>query len=76
MMQLMEKRRKRNGTIDAGDFHRWSPMVADFLSETMSASAKELTQVSSIYIAKSKALINTARISQEWMAESGPPFSD
>ena len=46
MMQLMEKRKRRNGTIGAGDLHRWSPTVAGFLSDTMSASAKELAQVS------------------------------
>jgi len=39
MMQLMEKRDRRNGTIGADDLHRWSPTVAGFLSETMSAPA-------------------------------------
>lgn len=46
MMQLIEKRNRRNGTIGADDLYRWSPTVAGFLSETMSASAKELAQVS------------------------------
>lgn len=46
MMQLMEKCNRRNGSIGAGDLHRWSPTVAGFLSETMSASAKELARVS------------------------------
>ena len=46
MMQLMEKRNRRNGTVGADDLHRWSPTVAGFLSETTSASAKELARVS------------------------------
>lgn len=44
VMQLMEKRKKRNEVIGASDLDRWSPTVVDFLSETMSASAKDLTQ--------------------------------
>lgn len=75
-MQLMEKRKKRNEVIGAGDLNRWSPTVADFLSETMSASAKDLTQVSFNYIAQSTSLTSTASVPQEWMAEGGPPLSD
>ena len=52
-MQLMEKRKKRNEVIGASDLDRWSSTVVDFLSETMSASAKDLTQVSFNYIAQS-----------------------
>lgn len=51
VMQLMEKRKKRNEVIGPSDLNRWSPTVADFLSETMSASAKDLTQVSFNHIA-------------------------
>lgn len=46
MIQLMEKRNRRNGIIGPDDLHRWSPTVAGFLSETMSTCAKELAQVS------------------------------
>ena len=45
MMQLMEKRKRRNRTIGADDLHRWSPTVAGFLSETVSSPAKELALV-------------------------------
>ena len=75
-MQLMEKRKKRNEVIGAGDLNRWSPTVADFLSETMSASAKDLTQVSFNYVAQSTVLTSTASVPHEWMAEGGPPLSD
>lgn len=47
MMQLMEKRKRRNGTIGADDLHRWSRTAAGFLFDTLSASAKELAQMSS-----------------------------
>ena len=46
MMQLMEKRNRRNGIVGADELQRWSPTVANFLSDTMSAPAKELAQVS------------------------------
>ena len=46
MMQLTEKRNRRNGTVGADELHRWSPTVANFLSDTTSAPAKELAQVS------------------------------
>ena len=76
VMQLMEKRKKRNEVIGASDLDRWSPTVVDFLSETMSASAKDLTQVSFNYIAQSTVLTSTASVPREWMAEGGPPLSD
>lgn len=46
MMQLIEKRNRRNGTVGADDLRRWSPTVARFLSDTTSTPAKELAQVS------------------------------
>ena len=52
VMQLMERRKKRNEVISAGDLNRRSPMVADLLSKTMSASGKDLTQVRLNYTAR------------------------
>ena len=46
MMQLMEKRNRRNGTVGVDELHCWSQTVVSFLSDTTSASAKELAQVS------------------------------
>lgn len=60
MMQLVEKRSRRNRTVSVDELHRWSPDVASFLSDTTSASAKELAQVSLIYIALSTLLTFTA----------------
>lgn len=38
----MEKRSRRNETVSVDDLNRWHPAVAGFLSDTLSASAKEL----------------------------------
>jgi hypothetical protein len=46
MMQLMKKRSRGKESISAIDLSRWSSTIASFLSETTSASAEKLTQVS------------------------------
>ena len=60
MIQLVEKRSRRNGTVGADELHRWSRTVAGFLSDTTSALAKELAQVSLICVALSTFLTFTA----------------
>ena len=46
MMQLVEKRRKDKGPIEANDLHRWSSTAQGFWSKIPSASAEKLLQVS------------------------------
>ena len=46
MMQLMEKRKRRDEPVDANDLRCRSAMVADFVSRTMFASAQQLAAVS------------------------------
>lgn len=41
----MKKCNRCNKTINADELHCWFSTVADFLSEIMSTSVKELTQV-------------------------------
>jgi len=70
----MEKRSRRNETISADDLNRWHPAVTGFLLDTLSVSAKELTQVSPICIALYTYLTFAARISAKWIAKGGSPL--
>ena len=46
MMQLLEKRGKGEGPIEANGLHRWSSTAKGFWSKIPSASAEKLLQVS------------------------------
>lgn len=46
MMQLLEKRRKDKGPIEANDLDRWSSTAQRFWLKIPSASAEKLLQVS------------------------------
>jgi hypothetical protein len=75
-MQLTEKRKRHDNYVSANELHRWSPTVADFLSETISASAKGLAQVSGSHVGLRTSLTSTASVPPEWMAQGGPPLTD
>lgn len=75
-MQLTEKRQRHDDSVGANELHRWDPTVADFLSETLSASAAELAQVSLSHIDVRTSLTSTASVPPEWMAQGGPPLTD
>ncbi len=72
----MEKRQRRGDSVGANELHRWGPTAADFLSETLSASAAELAQVSLSHIGVRTSLTYTASVPPEWMAQGGPPLTD
>lgn len=76
MMQLTEKRRRHDDSVGADELHRWGPTVADFLSETLSASAAELAQLSLSHIGVRTSLISTASVPPKWMAQGGPLLTD
>lgn len=76
MMQLMEKRKRHDNSVGANVLHRWGPTVANFLSETLCASAKELMQVSWSHFGVRTLLISIASVPPEWMAQGRPSLTD
>ena len=65
MMQLIEKHSRGKGLVSASNLPHWSSTIANFLLNTMSASAKELALVSWKSLLMSTSLTSKACVSQE-----------